>query len=276
MIPVAILSDADFDATTVDPDTVQFGPAGAEYNHRRTHVKDADDDGDLDLVMHFRTQNTGIQLGDTEACLTGATLDGTPILGCDSVRIVGALDDGDVDSWGDAEEASVAADQLRACPRNSKHDAWPPDTNNDGEANLTDTELFQGHFETGLGEPGYDERFDLLFDGDVNLLDLLAFKPSMGVTCSEANPDADGDGFRNEEEMFVGTDPLTSCGILAWPPDFTDDSAVNLTDFRSLKPHFMSEVPDPHYSYRHDLNTNGAVNLLDVLPLKAHFNTRCD
>ncbi len=86
VIPVAILTTDNFDATTVDPDTVIFGPGGAEPVH--TAIEDVDDDGDTDMILHFRTQDTGIELGDTEATLTSQTTDGIEITGTDSVRIV--------------------------------------------------------------------------------------------------------------------------------------------------------------------------------------------
>jgi len=85
MIPVAILTTEDFDALTVDADSVLFGPDEAEKRHKQAHVEDVDGDGDLDLLLHFRTQETGIALGDTKACVTGETLDGTPFEGCDNV-----------------------------------------------------------------------------------------------------------------------------------------------------------------------------------------------
>lgn len=88
VIPVAILTTDDFDATSVDPDTVRFGPGQAMKVHPKAHLTDVDDDGDLDMVLHFWTQDTGIGAGDTEAVLTGETFDGTPIVGSDSVRIV--------------------------------------------------------------------------------------------------------------------------------------------------------------------------------------------
>lgn len=82
VIPVAILTTPAFDATTVDPLSVRFGPRGATESHGRGHIEDVDGDGDLDLMLHFRTQETGIAVGDTEACLTGQTFGGTPIRGC--------------------------------------------------------------------------------------------------------------------------------------------------------------------------------------------------
>jgi hypothetical protein len=45
-------------------------------------------DGLLDVVLHFNTQDLNLQPSDTEACLSGKTLIGKGIEGCDSVRIV--------------------------------------------------------------------------------------------------------------------------------------------------------------------------------------------
>lgn len=92
VIPVAILSSSSFDATTVDPSTVCFGDAedpsqrDCTEAHSKGHIEDVDGDGDLDLMLHFDTSETGIDLGDTQACLTGTTLTGVPIEGCDVVQ----------------------------------------------------------------------------------------------------------------------------------------------------------------------------------------------
>jgi hypothetical protein len=96
IIPVAILTTSraagepvDFDATTVNPSSVRFGPAGVTEAHDTGHLEDVDGDGDLDMVLHFRFGSTGIQCGDTQATLTGATFSGQAITGTDAIRTVG-------------------------------------------------------------------------------------------------------------------------------------------------------------------------------------------
>ena len=87
--PVAILGSESLDVANVDRATLAFGPAGAAPVHKQGgHPDDVNEDGWVDLVSHYATQETGIASGDTEACVTGELLDGTPIEGCDSVRTV--------------------------------------------------------------------------------------------------------------------------------------------------------------------------------------------
>lgn len=89
VIAVAILTTAIFDATTVDPMSVRFGPNRAVEAHGRGHIEDVDGDGDLDLVLHFITQEAGIACGATSASLTGNTFSGRAITGTDSINTVG-------------------------------------------------------------------------------------------------------------------------------------------------------------------------------------------
>ena len=88
VIPVAILTTPSFDITQLDPASVRFGPNQAGESHNKGHLEDVDNDGDIDLILHFKTQETGIQNTDTYACLTGATLNGVPIQGCDATKII--------------------------------------------------------------------------------------------------------------------------------------------------------------------------------------------
>ena len=58
-IPVAILSTSDFDATTVDPDTVALSGAPGVINKKgvKAQAQDVNVDGLLDLVVHIAVEN---------------------------------------------------------------------------------------------------------------------------------------------------------------------------------------------------------------------------
>jgi len=85
-VGVAVLTEGDFDALQVDPESVQFGPGHAPA--ARYRVADVDRDGDDDLLVFFRTGQTGIGCTDTTASLTGRLYDQTAVTGTDSIQPV--------------------------------------------------------------------------------------------------------------------------------------------------------------------------------------------
>ena len=114
VIPVAILSTLtgeyglpiDVDATMVDPLSVHFGPADVLFNvnppggatefHNKGHIEDSFEldettqDGDLDMVLHFKAKDTGLDETDTEGCVKGKIDIGEmlfPFFGCDDIRV---------------------------------------------------------------------------------------------------------------------------------------------------------------------------------------------
>jgi hypothetical protein len=87
VIPVALLGEADFDVREVAVATLRFGPEAAPPTPKPlAHFEDTNGDGITDLVAHFRTQQTGIELTDAEACLAFETLAGVAYEGCDVVN----------------------------------------------------------------------------------------------------------------------------------------------------------------------------------------------
>jgi hypothetical protein len=116
VVPAAILGSDTFDVAYIDGMTLAFGPDGIAPAHNLSdpaefagHLEDVDGDDFLDLVAHFRTEETGIVFGTLVACLEGKTLDGTPFRGCDAVRTVPDMDG---DGLLDVEEATLGTNAL--------------------------------------------------------------------------------------------------------------------------------------------------------------------
>jgi beta-glucanase (GH16 family) len=84
VVPVILFTSADFDATTVDHTTVKLGDAyethvDAMTGGAKRHEEDADFDGDIDLVFHFRYNETGLPCKPEVVSFSGFTFDGQPI-----------------------------------------------------------------------------------------------------------------------------------------------------------------------------------------------------
>ena len=93
VIPVGILSTADFDATQVDPWTVELAGAGVAVRGKGSKllsgVKDLNGDGLMDLEVKVETENLDPgQFQDGVAILTGQTYDGLEVQGSDTITIV--------------------------------------------------------------------------------------------------------------------------------------------------------------------------------------------
>ena len=88
VFPVAILTVPGFNANQVAVNTICFGDSGTPAQrdcteaHGKAHFTDVDRDRDTDLLLHFEVAATGIDPGDTTACVIGRLQNGSGIYGC--------------------------------------------------------------------------------------------------------------------------------------------------------------------------------------------------
>lgn len=95
--------------------------------------------------------------------------------------------------------------------------------------------------------------------------------------------DTDADGFSDNHETCMGTDPLDDCADTStandehpdpWPPDFDDDQVCVVTDFLIFVNKFPSAVTEPG-DERWDFDCNLVVDITDALMFLAFFPSTC-
>ena len=92
VIAVAILSSESFDATAVNPDSIQLEGASVKIagksNKYLCHTEDVNADGLIDLLCQINTNQLQIQPGQSVCVLKAKTNEGISIKGDDIIRIV--------------------------------------------------------------------------------------------------------------------------------------------------------------------------------------------
>jgi hypothetical protein len=131
------------------------------------HCDSADNDGDT--VLDEPAALSGRMTPDP-LCVAGADPDG------DTVMNAADADDDD-DGFTDVNERYMSTDELDDCRVVLGHDAWPPDANGNGTANVGDViQLFgSGKVLQDVGQPFYSRRSDANGNGAVNVGDVIVF-----------------------------------------------------------------------------------------------------
>lgn len=95
-ITVAILGSSAFDVSGIDVSSIRFGPSRSTEIHDlakssvlEKHLTDVNADGRIDLLTHFRPAETGLKVGDVEACLSAQLTAGGSFTVCDAVVVSG-------------------------------------------------------------------------------------------------------------------------------------------------------------------------------------------
>jgi hypothetical protein len=84
-VNVAVFSSAEFDPSSIDPNTVRFGATGNEAVPIHVGRSDVNGDGARYLIFRFMIQDIGIKCGDTSTTLTGQTADGRSFSGSSAI-----------------------------------------------------------------------------------------------------------------------------------------------------------------------------------------------
>jgi hypothetical protein len=132
------------------------------------HCEGVDNDGDTNIDEEPTGADWDIDGDTVKDCLD------TDVFGSDYT----ATTDDDADGHDDVKEQSMSTDELSDCPTDKLttkfHDAWPPDRDHDGDADIGD--VIQ-NFGSGkiLSPPGpnYDARSDADADTDVDIGDVI-------------------------------------------------------------------------------------------------------
>jgi hypothetical protein len=95
--------------------------------------------------------------------------------------------DTDCDGFTKTREQHTGTDPVRHCNAdstvNNEADAWPSDFNDNRVTNLTDVVLFGPTYNKSVGQPGYDQRFDLNVSNSVSLADVVLMGPFYNKNC---------------------------------------------------------------------------------------------
>ena len=109
----------------------------------------------------------------------------------------------------------------------------------------------------------------------------LAGHESIGVDVrpGSGDQDRDCDYWTDDKEVVIGTDSWDACPDSpsddAWPPDFNNNTAVNIWDVQQYAGRMGCYADDPPCYRRLDLNADGVVNISDMMIDMGYLGKQC-
>jgi hypothetical protein len=89
LLPIAILTTAEFDAAAADTSTIRLGPTGTEATAVRSMLEDVDRDGDLDRLVLVSVPDMRLTCAVTEIRLRARSTSGQALEGSTRVSMEG-------------------------------------------------------------------------------------------------------------------------------------------------------------------------------------------
>ena len=137
---------------------------------------------------------------------------------------------------------------------------------------------------TGVVMPGSPAGWTINSDKSVTgFLDgnrALSIRFGLRVTTQ----DSDNDGFSDDAEVYLGTDPNKACAVTpttndeavdSWPPDFNDDRKATIVDVLFFGDKMTKKIADDPTLKRYDFDMNGTINIIDVQYMSPYMTKTC-
>lgn len=151
-------------------------------------------------------------------------------------------------------------------------DVCDPDDDNDGFTDADELLLGSDPFNAA----STPEHFSIpLVCSDLLDNDLDGLIDAADPACANSQADSDGDGWTNGDEVTIGTDAFSACGINAWPPDITNDQTVSGGDAAAIFPNWLMKDTDPSWNPRLDLNVDGRISGGDIVSIFPYWLVSC-
>ena len=146
------------------------------------HLHEYHEDGTITFVLRDGGDCTG---GDKYPCAPGSGGPFDPQERGDWARALCSLTgDSDCDYSSDEDEDYLGTDPYDSCPDDSYDDAWPPDLSIDTWVDVGDMLMFKPHILCDVGDPCYDNRYDLVIDGSIDVGDILVYRLYILTSCA--------------------------------------------------------------------------------------------